>query len=64
MSNVFRNHIFFYYNNNHKCNIETIINNKYKFCHTKIKIIQFFSKIQRQVNENIQFLIKVIYKIL
>ena len=47
MSNIFRNHIFIYYRNNHKCNIETIINYKYKFCCTKMKIIQFFSKIQK-----------------
>ena len=44
MSNVFCNHIFIYYKNNHKYNIEIII--KYKFCRTKMKIVQFFSKIQ------------------
>ena len=44
MSNVFCNRIFVYYKNNHKCNIGTIINHKYKFCHTKMKIIQFFQK--------------------
>ena len=47
MSNVFRNYIFIYYKNNHKCNIGTIINHKYKFCRTKMKIIQFFSEIQK-----------------
>ena len=25
--------------NNHKCNIGTIINHKYKFCHTEMKTI-------------------------
>ena len=30
MSNVFRNYIFIYYKNNHKCNIETIQNTKKK----------------------------------
>ena len=28
MSNVFRNYIFIYYRNNHKCNIGTIQNTK------------------------------------
>ena len=64
MSNVFHNHIFIYYKNNHKCNIGKIINHRYKFCRTKMKIIQFFSKFKRHVNENIHFLIKVIYNIL
>ena len=30
MSNVFRNYIFIYYRNNHKCNIGTIQNTKKK----------------------------------
>ena len=38
---------FVIYRNNKKCNIETIINHKYKFCSTKIKIIQFFLEIQK-----------------
>ena len=64
-SNVFCNYIFIYYNNNHKCNIGTIINHKFNnFCHTKMKKIQFSQKFTRQVNENIYFLIKVIYNIL
>ena len=46
-NNVFDNHIFIYYRNNHKCNIKTIINHKYKFCHTKIKIIKIFSNFQK-----------------
>ena len=46
-NNVFHNHIFIYYINNHKCNIRTIINHKYKFCCTKIKTIQFFLEIQK-----------------
>ena len=54
-SNVFRNHIFIFYRNNHKCNIETIINNKYKFSRTKMNSIQFSQKFKRQVNENIHF---------
>ena len=44
MSNIFCNHIFIYYRNNRKCNIGTI---NYKFCSTKMKIIQFFSEIQK-----------------
>jgi len=52
MSNVFRNHIFNYYRNNPKCNIGTIINLKYKFCSTKMKIVQFFSKnITKKINK-------------
>ena len=47
MSNVFRNYIFIYYRNNHKCNIRTIINHKYKFCHTKMKTIQLLLEIQK-----------------
>ena len=47
LSNVFRNHIFIYYKNNHKCNIGTIINYKYKFCHTEMKIIKIFLEIQK-----------------
>ena len=47
MSNVFHNHIFIYYRNDCKCNIGTIINHKYKFCYTKMKIIQFFLEIQK-----------------
>ena len=30
MSNVFRNYIFIYYRNNHKCNIGTVQNTKKK----------------------------------
>ena len=63
MSNVFRNYIFIYYRNNHKCNIRTIMNHKYKFCCTKMKTIKKIQKFKRQVNENIHFLIKVIYNI-
>ena len=38
MSIVFRNYIFIYYKNNHKCNIGTIINHKFNnFCRTKMK---------------------------
>ena len=37
-NNVFDNHIFIYYRNNHK----------YKFCRTKMETIQFFSKIQKE----------------
>ena len=47
MSNVFCNYIFIYYRNNHKFNIGIIINHKYNICRTKMKIIQFFSKIQK-----------------
>ena len=55
---------FVIYKNNHKCNIGTIINYKYKFCRTKMKIIQFFSEIQKASQRKYSFLIKVIYNIL
>ena len=41
--------------NNHKCNI-------YNFCRTKMKRIQFFSRIQK-VAKILIFLIKIIYNI-
>ena len=40
-SNVFHNHVFIYYRNNHKCNIYII------FFGTKMKTIQFFTRIQK-----------------
>ena len=62
---MFYKHIFIYYKNNHKCNIETIVNHKFNnFCRTKMKKKYSFSqKFKRQFNENIYFLIKVIYNI-
>ena len=51
---------FFYYRNTHKCSIRIIINYKYKFCHAKMKTVQFSQKFKRQVNKNINFLLKVI----
>ena len=38
-SNIFHNHIYIYYRDNHKCNI-------YNFCRTKMKTIPFFLGIQ------------------
>ena len=66
MRNVFCNHIFIYYRNNHKCNIETIINHKYKFCRTKMKVIQFFLRNSKDklTKTFIFFLNKNIYNIL
>ena len=55
---------FLIYRNNHKCNIRTIINHKYKPCHTKMKLIHFFSKIQKASQRKYLFLIKIIYSIL
>ena len=54
---------FLIYRNNHKCNIGTIINHKYKLCHIKMKVIQFFSEIQKASQQKYLFLIKVIYNI-
>ena len=42
--------------------IVTITNVIYNFCHTKMKIIQFFSGIQK-VEKKINFLKKIIYNI-
>ena len=60
-SNVFYNHIFIYYRNNHKYNIYIYIYLSIKFSMYQNKVIQFFSGIQKASWQKYSFFNNFIY---